>query len=330
MSNRTRPRTVVTSPLRGDGREKVEKLVDVVLYDPWIDHRPLRILDGDGLLALLEENDAEALIVEADFVYGAVFEHPLEFIASTRGDPNNVDVSAATDAGIPVLSTPGRNADAVAELTIGLLIATSRHIVAADRATREDRIVDDGLIPYQRYRGWEINGCTVGLVGLGAVGQAAKWRFEGLGARVIAHDPFNRDAKHSLDDLLAEADVVSMHAPSTPDTKGMIGPDQFALMKEGAVYLNTARAELHVHEALIEALRSGKPAAAGLDHFEGEYLSPEDPLAKMGNVVLTPHIGGATYDTERRQTSMIADDLERLLSGERPEHIVNPQVLGDG
>ena len=113
----------------------------------------------------------------------------------------------------------------------------------------------------------------------------------------------------------------------TPETQGLIGADQFDAMKDGVVFLNTAREALHDREALVTRLQSGKVAAAGLDHFTGERLDPDHPLTKMSNVVLTPHIGGATYDTEANHSRLIADDLARLLDGARPLHIVNPEVL---
>ena len=122
----------------------------------------------------------------------------------------------------PCCGRPGRNADGVAELAVGLLLAVTRHLVAADRDVREGEVYRDGSIPYQRFRGWQLAGRTAGLVGLGAVGRATRWRLEGLGMRVIASDPFADDATHSLDDLLAEADVVSMHAAVTPDTLGLM------------------------------------------------------------------------------------------------------------
>src|SRR5206468_177052 len=137
-----------------------------------------------------------------------------------------------------------------------------------------------------------------------------------------AFDPYNDEATHSLDELLADADVVSLHAPVTDETAGMIGAAQFAAMRDGAVFLNTARAQLHDTDALVDALRSGKLSAAGLDHFVGEWLPTDHPLAAMGNVVLTPHIGGATWNTEARQAQMVADDLEELLSGGTPVHIL--------
>ena len=122
--------------------------------------------------------------------------------------------------------------------------------------------------------------------------------------------------------------MISLHAPVTDDTVGMIGAAQFAAMRDGVVFLNTARAQLHDTDALVEALRSGKVAAAGLDHFVGEWLPSDHPLTALPNVVLTPHIGGATWNTEARQAQMVADGLEALLAGRRPAHIVNPEVLG--
>ncbi|WP_198345000.1 NAD(P)-dependent oxidoreductase [Mycobacterium sp. JS623] len=322
----TRLRALVTAPLRGVGFAKLQGLADVV-YDPWIDQTPLRIYSAEQLAERASAENANVLVVESDSVRGPVFDLPLRAVASTRGDPNNVDVAGATKAGVPVLYTPGRNADAVAEMTIALLFGVTRHLLTADADVRAGQAFRDGTIPYQRFRAWEVAGQTAGLVGLGAVAGALKWRLEGLGANVIAYDPYNEAASHSLDDLLAEADIVSLHAPVTDETAGMIGATQFRAMRDGVVFLNTARAQLHDTDALVEALHTGKVAAAGLDHFAGEWLPTDHPLASMPNVVLTPHIGGATWNTEARQAQTVADGLEALLSGQPPAHIVNPEVL---
>jgi len=321
-----RPKALVTAPFRGEGLDTLERVADVV-YDPWIEQQPLRIYNSEQLAERTASEAANVVIVESDSVKGPVLDLPLVAIGSCRGDPNNVDVVAATARGIPVLRAPGRNADAVAELTVALLLAVNRGVVRADQDVRQGEIYRDGTIPYQRFRAWQLAGRTAGLVGLGAVGRATRWRLEGLGMRVIAHDPYADDATHSLDDLLAEADVVSMHAMVTPETQAMIGAEQFARMKDGAVYLNTARAMLHDTDALVAALASGKLAGAGLDHFEGEHLPTDHPLVGMANVVLTPHIGGATYDTEANHSKLIADGLEQLLSGGKPDNLVNPEVL---
>jgi D-3-phosphoglycerate dehydrogenase len=322
-----RPRALVTAPFRGEGLDTLGELCDVV-YDPWIEQRPLRIYGPDELAARIDEEGADIVICEADFVMGAALDRPLRAIGSTRGDPTNVDVKAATEKGIPVLHAPGRNADAVAEMTVALLFGVTRHLVAADADVRANEVFRDDSIPYQRYRAWELSGRTAGIVGLGAIGRAVRWRLEGLGMTVIAHDPFNDDARHSLDELLEQADVVSMHAAVTPENLGMMGADQFARMRDDAVYVNAARAGLHDLEALTDGLRQGRPSAAALDHFEGEALPEDHPLLEMQNVLLTPHIGGATYNTEANHSRIIADDLARLLRGERPQHIANPAVLG--
>jgi D-3-phosphoglycerate dehydrogenase len=321
-----RPKALITAPFRGVGLQRMRELADVVL-DPWIDHEPMRIYGPEELAARLRAEEADILVCEADFCSGPVFDLSLRAIASTRGDPTNVDLARATEAGVPVLHTPGRNADAVAELALGLLLAATRHIIPADRDVRAGEVFKGGTVPYQRYRGWQIAGRTVGIVGYGAVGHAVRWRLEALGLRVLVCDPYAAESTHKLDDLLAEADIVTLHAAVTPETQGLIGAAQFARMKDGVVFLNTAREALHDRDALVAALRSGKVAAAGLDHFAGEQLPPEHPLLAMDNVVLTPHIGGATYDTEINHSLMVAEDLARLLEGERPLHIANPEVL---
>ncbi len=326
-SGADKPAALITASCRGPGLDVLRDLCEVT-YDPWIDQHPLRIWDGTMLAEKVDELGATVLVCEADFVSGDVLDRPLRIIGSTRGDPTNVDVAAATARGIPVLRTPGRNADGVAELTVALLLAVTRHLLPSDHDVRTNQIFSNGSIPYQRYRAWQVSGRTAGLVGLGAVGRATRWRLEGLGMHVISYDPYSDEATHdSLEDMLGEADVVSMHAAPTPDTLGMIGEKQFAAMRPGAFYLNSARGGLHDLDALVAALQSGHLAGAGLDHFDGEHLPEGHPLIEMTNVVLTPHIGGATYDTEVNHTNLVAEDIRRILAGETPLHCVNPEVL---
>jgi D-3-phosphoglycerate dehydrogenase len=311
----------------GAGFDKLKSLADVV-YEPWIDQQPLKIYDGPALAERLKALGADIAVVEADFVSGPVFDLPLRAIAATRGDPNNVDVVAATAAGVPVLRAPGRNADAVAELAIGLLLAVVRRILPADRDVRELEVFRDGTIPYQRFRGWELAGRRAAIIGYGAVGRALHWRLTGLGMAVAVYDPYVEGAGRDLRQAVEDADVVTLHAAVTPETVGLFGPEQFSWMRPGSVFLNTARAKLHDMAALVEALGTGRLAGAGLDHFEGEVLEAGHPLLSMPNVVLSPHIGGATSETEARGAEMVADDLEALLAGRVPVNIVNPEVLG--
>jgi D-3-phosphoglycerate dehydrogenase / 2-oxoglutarate reductase len=312
--------------MRGPGLDKLSRLAGVV-HEPWTDQQPLKLYDGTGLAERLAAENADIAVVEADIVNGPVFELPLVAVAATRGDPNNVDVAAATAAGIPVLRTPGRNADAVAELALGLLIAVTRGILPADRDVRQAEVFRDGTIPYQRFRAWELAGRRAAIIGYGAVGRALAWRLEALRMQVSTYDPYAAGAGRDMEGVVRDADVVSLHATRTPETVGFFGADQFSWMRPGSVFLNTARAELHDMDALVHALSSGHLGGAGLDHFTGEMLPAGHPLLTMDNVVLTPHIGGATTDTEARGAQIVADDLERLLTGEAPLNIVNPEVL---
>src|SRR5215510_8249872 len=252
-----RPKVLVTAPFRGDGLATLRELCSEVVLDPWIDHRPLRLYRAEQLAERIEAEGANLLVVESDSVKGPVLDLPLVAIGSCRGDPTNVDIPGATEKGIPVLRAPGRNADAVAEITVGLMFAVNRGLIRADKDVREGQVWRDGTIPYQRFRAWQMAGRTAGIVGLGAVGRATQWRLEGLGMRVISYDPYAPDATHSLPDLLAESDVVSMHAAVTPETQHLVGAEQLAMMKPEAIYINSARALLHDTDALVAALRNG-------------------------------------------------------------------------
>ncbi|HLN16136.1 MAG TPA: NAD(P)-dependent oxidoreductase [Acidimicrobiales bacterium] len=324
----TRPKALVTATVSGPGLELLRELCDEVVVDSWLDQSPMRIYNAEQLAERVAAEGATILVVEVDRCADPLYEQPLLAVASTRGDPNNVDVAAATKAGVPVLRAPARNADAVAELAVALLFAATRGVVQGDHDVRTGQIYRDGTIPYLRYRAWELHGKTAGIVGLGAVGRALRWRLQGLGLDVLSYDPYAPDATSSLDELLARSDVVTMHAPVTEETTGMIGAAEFDKMRDGVIFLNTARANLHDTDALVAALRSGKVSFAGLDHFVGEHLDPGHPLTTFPNVVLTPHIGGATFDTEVNHTKTVAEDLCRLLAGARPRNIVNPEVLG--
>ena len=187
MSN-TRPKALITAALRGPGLTLLGELADLTV-DSWLAQPTLRIYNAEQLAERVAAEGSTIVVVESDRCAGPLFEQPLLAVCSCRGDPTNVDVAAATAAGIPVLRAPGRNADAVAEITVALLFAATRGVVAADADVRRGEIYKDGTIPYQRYRAWEVAGRVAGLVGLGAVGRAARWRLRGLGMEVIAFDP---------------------------------------------------------------------------------------------------------------------------------------------
>ena len=244
-------------------------------------------------------------------------------IGSTRGDPTNVDLAGATAEGIPVLRAPGRNADGVAELTVGLLLAVTRHLAAPPTATcATGEVYRDGTIPYQRFRAWQLAGRTAGLVGLGAVGpghRAGGSRASACGC--IAYDPFAADATHALDDLLAEADVVSMHAAVTPDTLGLMGAEQFAAHAARARSTSTRPGPpCTTSTRSTAALRVGPPRPAPASTTSRASTSPTDhPLVAMDQrrahaAHRRRHLRhrGQPHHADRRRTS------PRCSRGERP------------
>ncbi|MEV0967021.1 NAD(P)-dependent oxidoreductase [Microtetraspora glauca] len=318
-----RPRALVLAPMRGPAWARLRELADVI-YEPVLPRRPFRTQPAKELAARLAAEHARILITEADEVNGPVLDLPLMVIGCTRPEPVNVDVAAATARGIPVLCAPGRDADGVAELTLALLLAVGRRLLVADRDARTGRAHEER----EPHRSWELAGRTFGIVGSGPSVRAVTWRVKGLGMRVIAHGPDSPKGRHGLDRLLAEADVVSVHGAggSLVDTGAgtIMGAAEFAAMKPGSIFINTGRADLHDMDALTGALKAGHLGGAALDHAPEE---PDHPLAGMDNVLLTPRIGDATYDTEVNHTRMICGDIVRLLGGEPPLHCVNPEVL---
>lgn len=308
-------RALVTDTLAESGLEILRRAGDVEL-----DYRPG--LKGADLLRAVSESDAlitrSGTAVTKELVNAGT---RLRIVGRAGVGLDNVDVDACTARGILVINAPTANIMSATEHTMAMLLAFCRNIPEAHASVKRGEWVRS------KFMGLELNGKTLGIIGLGRIGTRVTARARAFGMRVIAYDPYSPEATHSLDDLLAEADVVSMHAIVTPETEGMIGAEQFARMKDGAVFVNTARAMMHDTDALVAALQSGHLGGAGLDHFIGEHIASDHPLCSMSNVVLTPHIGGATYDTEANHSRLIADDLCRLLEGERPQHICNPEVL---
>ncbi|MFC4111193.1 NAD(P)-dependent oxidoreductase [Nonomuraea zeae] len=285
--------------------------------------RPSLGFTDEQLADLVIETGATVLITDGDQVRTSVLGLHLDIVA-VMGPPTSVDLALAAERGVIVLHAADRDAEAVAELTLALMFAVSRNIVTADREVRGGRAYHDRVPPAQRHRGRRLTGRTFGIVGLGRVGRAMRWRCEGLGMQVIACDPFVPEATHTLPALLAESDVVSLHVPLTAETRGFFGYTEFGAMRPGSIYLNTSRGALHDLTALVDALRWGQVGGAGLDHFEGEWLDPAHPLTSLPNVVLTPRLGEATGESQEELADALVEDIGRLLRGEEPAHAYAP------
>ena len=279
--------------------------------------------------------DADVLVTHLAPVTASVIAAAgrLRLIGSVRGGPVNVDVDAATARGIPVAYLPGRNLEAAAEYTIGMMLAVTRHIGAGARQLaagewdgswfRADRI------------GPELQRATVGLVGLGAIGHRVAELLQGFGATVLGHDPFADAAglhragieAVGLDELLGRSDIVSLHARLTPGTRRMMDAAAFGAMRPGSYFVNTARGELVDTDALREAVLSGHLAGVACDVFDPEPPAPDDPLLAALEVVATPHLAGGSREVATGSAQRLARAVRGFLAGEGLPHCANPETL---
>jgi D-3-phosphoglycerate dehydrogenase len=318
-------KALVTAEFQADGLAELRDLGYEPVQAGWGVTR--RVMDEAELLKTLD--DVEVLICELETVDATVLAAApaLRLVASCRGNPTNVDLTAAAERDVIVLSTPGRNAISVADFTVGLLLDHARRIGRSERQLREVGWMTQGDLPYFHFRGPELDGRTIGLVGLGAIGRLVVERARGFGMQVLAFDPFVTEAPPdvelaSLDELLTRSDVVSIHCPLTADTEGLIGSRELGLMRDDAVLVNTARAAVVDEAALLAALEEGAIAGAALDVFWKEPLAPDHPIRDLDNVTITPHVAGAADDVQRHHARMILDDIRRWQRGEPLRHAV--------
>jgi len=287
-------------------------------------------LDPKGLLAAIPRY--HALIVRSrTIVSKAVLTQAanLKVVGRAGVGVDNIDVAEATARKIAVVNAPTASTISVAELAIGQMISLLRHLPEADRSVKE------GKWEKKKLEGRELFGKTLGLVGSGRIGAEVAKRAQAFGMRVIAHDPYlSRPTAEAFgirlvekDAVFREADVVSIHASLTPETRGMVGETEFALMKRGTILVNCARGEIVQEAALADALRSERLAGAAVDVFETEPPAGS-PLLSAPNTAFTPHLGASTREAQARAGSIIAEQVLKVLDGRRPEFLVNPDVYG--
>jgi len=274
-----------------------EELPEVTLLESWPPEGPLPGVD------VLVEAGIRIGLAELDLVPG------LRLVANYGVGYDGVDVSACRERGVAVTTTPGVLDAAVADLTLALILACRRDIVVSDRFVRDRRWRRGWAEP--ELLGHDLAGSTLGLVGLGRIGSEVARRAEAFGMRVIHH---RRSGGLPLEELLRSADVVSLHVPLTPETRGLISRDRLALLRDGATLVNTARGAIVDEAALVEELVSGR-ISAGLDVFAEEPRVPER-LLDLPNAVLTPHVASATVETRAAMTRVLVDNVLAFLRGE--------------
>lgn len=253
----------------------------------------------------------------------------LLLVSSSGAGYDTVDVAACTAAGVAVVNQAGGNAISVAEHTLGLMLGVSRRMLEGDRRMRRE-------VGYARedVMGHEIHGKTVGLVGVGHIGTRVAALARAFGMEVIATDPLlspeeiaRRGARPvSFQELLAQSDFVSLHCPRDASTLKMMNADAFARMKKGAIFITTARGGIHDEAALVQALRSGHLAGAGIDVWDQEPPPLDHPLLAMDNVFATFHVAGVTHECRSNVAAISAEQIAGVLRGERPPRLVNPEV----
>lgn len=321
------PTVFVTREIPAAGLTMLSQAADVTVWPerlpPTNEQLRAGVAGCDGLLCLLTDQIDGPLMDAAG--------PSLKVISQMAVGYDNIDVAAATARGIPVGHTPGVLTEATADFTWALLMAAARRVVAGDQFTRSSQ--------WQTWEptlllGPDVGGATLGIIGLGRIGQAVARRAAGFDMRLLYNSRSRRpDLEQSLgityatfDDLLRQADFVTIHTPLTDETRHLFGREQFALMKETAVLINTARGPIVDPEALYSALATGQIAAAALDVTEPEPIPIHSPLLALDNLIITPHIASASRQTRDKMATMAAANLLAGLKGEPLPHCVNPQV----
>lgn len=324
-----KPRIYITRPLPTPAMRLLEGVVEYRMWDREDEPVPretlLReIVDVDGLICMITERiDAEVI----DRL------HKCRVIAQVAVGYDNIDVVAATRRGIVVTNTPGVLTETTADMAWAILLSTARRVVEGDRFTRSGRWKTWELMGLT---GQDVYGATLGIIGLGRIGSAIARRARGFAMRVLYHSRKRVDealekelgARYlSLDDLLRQSDVVVISAALTPETRHLIAERELGLMKPSAVLVNISRGPIVDQRALYRALVDRKIWAAGLDVFEVEPVPMDEPLLKLDNVVVPPHLGSATISTRTKMATLAAENCVAGVSGKVPPNVVNPEAL---
>lgn len=312
---------LVTALMIHECLEELESYFSQVIYKPWTTQDSGSGFNESEILEMLNTYEPDALITELDDINVNVLKsyQKLKFIGDCRANPANIDVEVCTELGIPVLCTPARNAQAVAELLVGLLINFYRNVQDSIKWIENGRWIQGGEEPYHLFMGNELSGKNIGFVGFGAVGQTTARILEGFDCKISFYDPYVDDVKSvykkcDIKDIFVDSDVISIHLPVLDSTLKMINEDLLGVMKEEAVFVNTARSAVIDMEALKSVLERKRIKGAILDVLDNEPPTLKDlEIAKLPNVLLTPHICGASFEVAAHQSYIITEQIKQWM-----------------
>jgi len=323
-----KPRAYITRRIPEVGVKLLRKYCEVIYRDevppPTREELIKAVRDVDALYCTLNEKIDKEVLDNAQ---------RLKVVGTMSVGVDHIDIGHATSKGVYVVHTPGVLTETVADHTWALLLATARRVVEADNLVRRG----EWKIAWAptMLLGHDIHGKVLGIIGLGRIGEAVARRSKGFGMKVLYYDVIRRKAAEEklgleyapMERVLKESDFISLHVPLTPQTRGLIGEEELRIMKKNAILINTSRGAVIDQKALARALKEGWIAGAGLDVFEEEPIGSDDPLLKLTNIVLTPHIGSASHETRNRMAELAASGMISVLRGEKPENLFNPEVI---
>ncbi len=328
-----KPRVFITRQIPEPGLERIREYYDVDIW-PEYTAPPYEVLlekarEYDAMVTLLTDK------IDCNLLSSS--QPRLRIIAQHAVGYDNINLECATKYGVYITNTPGVLTEAVADFTWGLILAVTRRMIEADQFVRSGEWYKTGTGWHPLMMlGFEVNGKTLGIIGMGRIVRAVAERAKGFRMKILYYDarrlpPEEEErlnAKYvSLEELLRESDIVTLHVPLTEETYHMIGEEQLKLMKKTAYLINTARGKVVDTKALIKALEEGWIAGAALDVFEVEPLPPDNPLTRFKNVVLAPHAASATVETRTKMAMLVADNLIAFYNGEIPPTLVNKEVV---
>jgi D-3-phosphoglycerate dehydrogenase len=328
-------KALITANITEESLKELKRFMEIT-YEPW---RETGIIYFDVKELVEKLKDYDIFITEADDLKKeALFEKVnLKLIVSCRGDPFNINLEAASKNKIPVLNTPLRNVDAVAEFTICLMLMLARKLQITDRTIHSDEFeiieFEDYTEYLNKFQGIELKGKTIGIIGLGQIGRRVADRLQSFDVNFLIYDPYVNEniikaygERAEIDYLIKNSDFITIHAIATDENENLINKERIQKMKKTAFLINTSKGSFIDYKALRKALEEEQIGGAALDVFPLEPIDEDNEFIELKNTIITPHIGGNTEEVIKRQSEILLEDVIKWLKGEKPQYIMNPEI----